>query len=134
MKLLTATTRTQGQRDSDFTWCVEGELVTVAGVICGRDRAEGPDGGCGCGRSFGGLNSHKATTTAIVKDVEGFTFDDLLEAVFSYRQQAGWLEEGNAQHDADVKHETCELAELAAQYDTATVLERRLDIIQVRDH
>jgi hypothetical protein len=98
VKLLTATTQTQGQRASDFTWCVEGEVVTPAGVICDRDRTEGPDGGCGCGcgcgcgRSFGGLNSHKATTTAIVRDVDGYTFEDLTEAVRSYRQQAGWAE------------------------------------------
>lgn len=51
MKIITATSQTQGQRASDFSFCIEGELVTYATVICDRDREEGPDGGCGCGRS-----------------------------------------------------------------------------------
>src|SRR5262245_6200262 len=91
MKILAATSQTQGQRASEFNWCIEGEVVTFTGT-CDRDRTEGPDGGCGCGRAFAGLNSHKATTTAIVRDLDGYTLDDLTEAVRSYRQQAGWAE------------------------------------------
>ncbi|MGH3914628.1 MAG: DUF7715 family protein [Pseudonocardiaceae bacterium] len=34
---------------------------------CGWDRVD-PNGGCGCGHGFGGLNSHRATTTAMVAD------------------------------------------------------------------
>jgi|SRR6476661_1935988 len=63
MKLLVATARTQGARINDYNWCIEGELVRI-GEVCARDRAE-PDGGCGCGRGFGGLNSHRATTSAL---------------------------------------------------------------------
>jgi hypothetical protein len=53
LKLLTATNVTQGYRDNDFHWCVEGELVHI-GVVCASDRGDA-DGNCGCGRSFAGL-------------------------------------------------------------------------------
>src|SRR5579862_8855950 len=53
MKILTATSRTQGQRNSDFNWCIEGELVHF-GLVCAADQDD-PDGGCGCGRAFAGL-------------------------------------------------------------------------------
>lgn len=127
MKILTATGRTQGQRASDYDWCIEGELVTCATVICDRDRAEGPDGGCGCGRAFSGLNSHKATTTAMVRDLDGYTFEDLLEAVRSCREQSGWNDGGEL-----AKAEAVALAELAAEHPAGTILERRLDDALVR--
>ncbi|WP_439331120.1 DUF7715 family protein [Modestobacter altitudinis] len=44
----------------------EGEFVFLEDV-CRVDRQD-PDGGCGCGRAFAGMNSHRATT-AIVRDV-----------------------------------------------------------------
>ena len=78
MKLLTATNQTQGQRASDFTWCTEGELVTPVVLICGWDEREGPDGGCGCGRAFGGLHSQKSTTTAMVRDLDFNTITDVV--------------------------------------------------------
>lgn len=68
MKVLTATHATQGQRTNDFDWCVDGELVMQPPFVCGTD-LDNPDGGCGCGRSWAGLNSERATTTAIVADV-----------------------------------------------------------------
>ena len=119
MKLLTATTETQGQRESDFSWCIPGEIVTPAALICDRDRQEGPDGGCGCGRSFSGLNSAAATTTAIVKDVDGYTFEDLAEAVRSHRKQSGWS-------DGEADQEAAAIAEIASEHDEGTVLEIRL--------
>jgi hypothetical protein len=80
MKILTAIRATQGQRASDFNCCIEGEVVTFVGVLCDTDRREDPDGGCGCGRAFAGLNSHKGTTTAVVRDIDGYTFEDLAAA------------------------------------------------------
>jgi hypothetical protein len=125
MKILTATSQTQGQRASDFHWCTEGEVVTPVRVICDRDRELGPDGGCGCARSFAGLNSHKATTTAMVRDIDGYTLEDLAEAVRSYREQAGW------NHD-QAEAEAAQIAETAAGYDAGTILELRLDDIAAR--
>ena len=130
MKVLTATTLTQGQRASDFTWCIDGELVMPSPFICDRDRAEGPDGGCGCGRSFGGLSSHKSTTTALVVDKPGWTLDDLTEAIRGYRQAAGWDsldEEGDPAEQIAIV-----IAETVAGYDDGDVLEFRLGVIGQR--
>lgn len=127
MKLLTATSRTQGQRDNDFNWCVDGELVIVAGTICERDR-EDPDGGCGCGRSFAGLNSSKATTTALVKDID-FSHEDAAEAIRSALEQSGWL---HYLDEADIDVVVEDALELAAEFEVGDVLERRLDDISVR--
>ncbi|WP_457008536.1 DUF7715 family protein [Geodermatophilus sp. SYSU D00965] len=41
------------------------------------------DGGCGCGRSFSGMNSHRATTTAVVREVD-LSYEDLRLAVAGF--------------------------------------------------
>ena len=123
MKILTATARTQGQRSSDFHWCIEGELVHF-GLVCAADQAD-PDGGCGCGRAFAGLNSHRATTTAMVRDIEGFTRDDYIEAIRSSLAQQGW-DPSTAEDEAD------ELIDILADWPVGAVAERRLNHVQVR--
>lgn len=123
MKILTATSRTQGQRDSDFHWCIEGELVHF-GLVCAADR-EDPDGGCGCGRAFAGLNSHRATTTAMVRDIDGFTRDDYIEAIRSSLAQQGW-DPSTAEDEAD------ELIRILSDWPAGAVAERRLNHVQVR--
>jgi len=134
MKLLTATSATQGQRASDFAWCVEGELVTFSDVICGRDEREGPDGGCGCGRSFAGLNSNCATTTAMVRDLDGFTMAQLILAVRGMREATGWADYfGALDLEALVRDEAVEIAEEAARHPAGTVLEKRLAEICARE-
>jgi len=128
MKLLTATSRTQGQRDNDFNYCTEGEVV-INGFICDRDRDEGPDGGCGCGRSFEGLSSHLPTATAEVREVGDWSLDDLTDAVQGYLDTSGWgtiLDLGDARELAE------ELIELAEDQLEGTIVERRLDDIEVR--
>lgn len=64
MRLLTAWS---GSAPDDFAWTVIGELVEPA-EVCGRD--ELGDGDCGCARSFVGLASGRATTTAIVAELD----------------------------------------------------------------
>ena len=123
MKALVATRATQGQRENDFNFCVEGELVTV-GLVCATDRHD-PDGGCGCGRAFAGLNSHRATTTATVKEVE-LSADDYIEALRSSLAEQGWP-------TADVGELAAWLAQLVGEWPVGTVVERRLDDIQVRE-
>ncbi len=86
MKLLTATREGQGERDGDFCHAVEGELV-FAGFVCATDRSN-PDGGCGCGRAFSGLNSLRATTTALVRDLD-LTYDDVRMALSAHLVAAG---------------------------------------------
>lgn len=123
MRLITATSLTQGQRDNDFDWCVEGELLHF-GPVCAKDRYD-PDGGCGCGRAFAGLNSHRATTTALIRDVPGFDWADYVEAIRSSLEQQGW-------DPSTAEDEATELLGLTAVWPTGTVLERRLDLIAIR--
>ncbi len=122
MKVLVATNDTQGQRSNDFCYCIEGELVTV-GLVCAADERD-PDGGCGCGRAFAGLNSHKATTTAKVKEVE-LSAEDYVEALRSSLEQQGWPTE-------DVPELAAWLTELVDSWPTGTIVERRLDDIEIR--
>ena len=124
MKLLTATKVTQGYRDNDFHWCIEGELVHI-GAVCAGDRGD-PDGACGCGRAFAGLNSHRATTTAMVREVSGFTEADYVEALRSSLEQRGY--------DATfAEHEAAELRCLVRDWPVGAIVERRLDEIVVRE-
>jgi hypothetical protein len=124
MKVLTATARTQGQRENDFNYCVEGELVWV-GLVCATDEAN-PDGGCGCGRSFGGLSSHRATTTAMVRDLAEMSRRDYVDALRASLASQGW-----DPTVADVLAE--ELLLVIDAWPVGAVVERRLDIITVRD-
>jgi hypothetical protein len=122
MKVLVATVQTQGQRPNDFNYCVEGELVTV-GLVCATDRRD-PDGGCGCGRAFAGLNSHRATTTARVNDVE-LSEDDYVEALRSSLAQQGWP-------TSDVPELAAWLVQLVSEWPVGTIVERRIDDILIR--
>ena len=66
MKLLRATVETQGKALRDFTFVPDGELVFL-GSVCDTDLIKGDAvGGCGCARSFTGLDCKKSTTTAVV--------------------------------------------------------------------
>lgn len=122
MKVLVATSRTQGRRTNDYHWCDDGELVMVL-PVCATDR-EDPDGGCGCGRGFAGMDSHKATTTAEVRDLN-IDEVDLFETVWASLQRQGWDPEGAFGLSGW-------LSEVAADWPVGTVVERRLDEIRVR--
>jgi hypothetical protein len=134
VKLLTATSRTQGQRASDFNWCTEGELVTTSTFVCDRDIREGPDGGCGCGRAFAGLNSHSSGTTAMIRDVP-LTAGDLALAIRGYRESAGWLDLADDAETAEswLADEVADLIETAEAYPVGAVLEYRMGALEVRE-
>lgn len=135
MKILTATSETQGRRDSDFTWCVPGEIVAPPDMICDWDRQVGPDDGCGCGRSFNGLNSGKGTTTAIATEIDGYEFADLVTAVLATRRQEGWTRgrRGARRAGRDASNLATVIAETAAGYEAGTVLEVRMGKIGARE-
>src|SRR4051794_12609609 len=122
MRVLVATSQTQGHRGNDFDFCVEGELVTV-GLVCAADEQD-PDGGCGCGRAFAGLNSHRATTTAKVKEVD-LSEEDYVEALRSSLSQQGWPTE-------DVAELADWLAQLVGGWPVGSVIERRGDDMLIR--
>lgn len=124
MRLLTATARGQGERDNDFNWCIEGELVIPPMTVCRAD-ANDPDGGCGCGRGFGGLSSHRATTTALLREIVGIDRHDYVMAIQASLEAQGW-----GRHGADLIVD--EMLALTAALPLDAVIERRLDTIQVR--
>jgi hypothetical protein len=131
MKLLTATRTGQGDRDGDFCHAVEGELV-VLGFVCATDQ-NNPDGGCGCGRAFAGMSSRRATTTALVRDLD-ITDEDLRKAVADHHAAAGLGPDLLGPEDfADLVDETVEDAVQSARFwAVGTVVGRRLDHVHVR--
>ena len=88
MKVLTIHDTGRGQ--PDFCWGVEGEIA-IPSVICDTP-------GCGCDRSHSGLNSHKASTTVMVREVD-LNFDDLVTAAVGFLEAAGWAESADDQRD-----------------------------------
>lgn len=133
MKLLTATRTGQGEQGGDFCFAVEGELV-ILGFICATDR-NNPDGGCGCGRAFSGLGSKKATTTALVRDLE-LSVGDVRLAVEGYYSAGGMGPDVLGDEDfADLVAETVEeIVDLAPLLPDDAVIGRRLDDLFVRSH
>jgi hypothetical protein len=125
MKLLTATRERQGERDGDFCHAIEGELVLL-GFVCASDEKD-PDGGCGCGRAFSGMSSMRATTTAVVRDLD-VSLDDVRLAVEGYYVSAGMGPDviGGAEFAEVVSATLEDLAEIA-RVPVGAVVGRRLD-------
>ena len=126
MKLLTATRERQGERDGDFCFAVEGELVLL-GYVCATDEAD-PDGGCGCGRAFSGMGSLRATTTALVRDLD-VSLDDVRLAVEGYYVAAGMGPEviGGEEFAEVVSATVEEMVDIARPLPAGAVVGRRLD-------
>jgi hypothetical protein len=76
MHVLVATTQRQGQVDDDFCYTIEGELVRLPFLECDCGDS------CGCTRSFAGLTSHRATTTAVVAERPDLNCDNYTELLF----------------------------------------------------
>jgi hypothetical protein len=131
VKLLTATHAGQGERPGDFCFAVEGELV-LAGLVCARDEAD-PDGGCGCGRAFSGMNSHRATTTAVVRDLD-LSVDDLRVAIQAHYAASGVGPDLIGEVDfAELVEETVDiLLDLGSGWPEGAVVGRRLDELVAR--
>ena len=125
MKIITATSATQGQRSNDYNWCIEGEIVLPPVVICRRDRDD-PDGGCGCGRGWSGANSHRATTTAVVRERE-LTLTEYTEAIRSSLEYGGWWPD--VVDGVGLNAMVAYLSDLAASYPVGAVLEKRLNVV-----
>ena len=131
MKLLTATRERQGERDGDFCHAIEGELVLL-GFVCATDEAN-PDGGCGCGRAFSGMSSLRATTTALVRDLD-LSYDDVRTAVEAHLLAAGMGPDllGAAEF-TDLVEETVEdCVHFARFWPAGAVVGRHLDHVQLR--
>lgn len=126
MKLLTATRERQGEQDGDFCHAIEGELVLL-GLVCADDERN-PDGGCGCGRSFSGMSSMRATTTALVRELD-VSVEDVRLAVEGYFVSAGMGPDliGGAEFDEVVAATVEEMVAIAPSLPAGAVVGRRLD-------
>ena len=132
MKVLTATNHTQGQRDNDFCWALEGELVLFPPIDCGRGSI---DDRCGCRRSMAGLASHRATTTIQVEDRPELDPDTYFMLISDSLRDQGYVTEElmeDPEVDEWLRDITDELMHIADAFPAATVLERRGDLVSVR--
>lgn len=127
MKALVATRTTQGSRKSDFSDCIDGELVWMLDPCAVSKR--NPDGPCGCGRSFSGMSSHEYTTTAMVRDIPGFSRTDYEKALRASFDAQGWCPCCSSR---PVREVVDELIRLAASWTDGTVVGRRLNLLMAR--
>ncbi len=116
MRVLTATSTTQGDRPDDCCWTSEGELVSLPLLECSC-----PD--CGCDRSFAGLDSHRATTTCIVTDAP-LDLPGLHRAVHRSLAASGWLVDLPALDQELVDDVVTRILEVAGSFPLGTVLAR----------
>lgn len=126
MQLLVATTRTQGQVPGDYNFCIPGEVLWFSWV-CDRDRRN-TQHACGCGRGFGGLTSHRATTTAEVVERD-FSPDELRLAIRTSLADQGWLPSSlPADEQAEIVDEAVgHMLSIAALLPVGTIVRRDVD-------
>ncbi len=129
MHVLKSTTDGQGTRKNDFSFTDEGELVYI-GMECGGN--ERIDGGCGCRRSFSGMESHKATTTAKVWDAPKLTLKGLTYALRESLEEAGWLPGLEEEQPGIVREMAEDLAGLAAHFRVGDIVEKRGNTLRQR--
>lgn len=128
MKVLVATKETQGQRGNDFCHANEGEIVNFH-LECDGETV---DGECGCRRSMSGIETHKATTTIKVAEID-ITREKFFEKIKQGLQKGGWLalmKENEA--NKFVKQDADELLKMADHFDVNSVIEKRGDIFRQR--
>ena len=138
MRVLIATNELQSAAQGDFSFTVEGELVTPVAVAC--DETER----CGCDRGFRGLASGRATTTAMVVSRPFITACDLRDAVRHGPVRDGWaaLLTGSSCDDDDVESALEEIvdehvdliAEVCHSFRVGTVVQRSGAVLTARSH
>ena len=119
--IFVATRQTQGQRDNDFCFVPEGEIVTFPVFTCAGEEA---DGACGCCRSLCGVYSSTGTTTMKVALLEGGR-PALEQAIRSSLWRGGWPQVG-------VEKRVAKIITAASQFPIGTVVEWRDDLFTVR--
>jgi len=126
MKVLVATKEGQGGRKNNFSWTEDGEFVGFT-FECDGERI---DGSCGCRRSFAGLHSHKATTTATVKE-SAITPEEFMTIHRKSMEEGGWVKPDST--DAGwVADDAKELLRLASVFPVGAIIEKRGNSIQTR--
>lgn len=125
--VLVATAKTQGARENDFSWTLEGELVMFP-FECDGETVDGP---CGCRRSLLGLDSKKSTTTFMVADLPYLTREMFVSKVADNLMTSWGFKERHAVSAANVDVDT--LLGLAGLFSVGTVLERRGNYLKSRE-
>jgi len=121
MRVLVSTKKMQKQRENDFSFVPENELLYF-GFQCSGEKV---DGRCGCRRSLVGVKCLKATTTMKVAesklDEEGFA--EVLHRAWKKGGFTDSLEDGRTRDHA--RRMARELVAIAKKYPVGTILERR---------
>lgn len=126
VKVLVATTERQGERPTDYSWAVDGELVYVPDESCSAPE-------CGCAHGFAGMASAKATTTALVVDREDLTLHDLSMALSDSLERQGWLSGEWTEDDEEIfRHLFQRLLVSASHFPAGSILERNDHVIHRR--
>ena len=129
MRILVATSLTNGDIPGDYNHCVDGELVYMQEPCASASDIRDPDGPCGCGRGFAGTNSHHATSTAMVVD-SPLSAGEVDEAVRSSLEAGGWLDPTFCTPDlarAMVRELVDDMQRVACNFDSGTVVRRRVN-------
>lgn len=130
MKLLTATRITQGVRQTDYSWTTEGELVFVQEISSDCDDLPGVD--TGVSRGFAGLSSHRATTTALVRDLP-LTRQDVREALRGYLEATGFAGTMTADElEAVLDEEVDAMIRIGGHWPVGAVVERDRTLMRSR--
>ena len=122
MKILVATTKTQGTRKNDFCFVPEGEPLTF-GFECDH---EAIDGNCGCRRALVGIACLKATTTMAVAETATDRAAFIAALVVSSKTSGFNFGADQVAPVAD------EVLRIAGRFPAGTVLERRGNAFRVR--
>ncbi len=127
MKVLVSTRMTQGDRDGDYSWTVDGELVSPIGIVCANPK-------CGCARGFSGLASSRATTTAMVVDREHIGEAELRRAVTDSLERGGWFEWATPEGRTNMIEGTVEaIIDVTRSFSVGTVIRRDGDWISAHE-
>ncbi len=126
MKVLVATTSGQGECPGDYCWTVEGELVTPVVVSCSEP-------GCGCRQGFSGLASTRATTTAMVADLDDVELGQLAGALQDSLRRDGWLRGLDVLDTIELIEEHLDAIEqVCAEFPVGTIVRRQDDLVWER--
>lgn len=120
MKIIVATSETQGQRPGDFNFVPDGEVVIVSDCDCLHE-------GCECSRSMVGVICGKGTTT--MKVVES---DITREAYHCLVREANESYGKIGVNEAIFNEQADALLELATEFKAGAVIERNGEDFEVR--
>lgn len=127
MKVLVATSLTQGTRAGDVMRCIDGEFVYM--VEACPDSRRRPYGACDCGVTFRGMTSDEVATTAVVREMRGLSLDayvDCLDASHRFKRELGCT------CDFDALGTAWTLLAIAGSLAVGTIVERYVDRVDVR--